>query len=269
MQESFFSERGLYYRVSEIRPNLPTIVLLHGLSGSSSVWLPYEERLENTHNILSLDLRGHGKSKRWSTYREYNFQFFAEDILLLLRQLNIETYILVSHSFGTLVALHVLLQKNGAEKLLLLSPNYAVHRTFRARLTRGILGLVTTLFSWLPSVYWRGEHIDYSKLGYSKDWDRRRLYLDIFNTGVRTYLHCLHHIYAFKRDSDWSRISIPTLVVHGAQDSFVPIAHALELVSIIPHAKFKMLGNANHVLVLNNFEDVATIIENFTSQTVT
>lgn len=269
MKESFFGDRGLYYRVSGIRPNFPTIVLLHGLSTSSSVWLPYEERLKNSHNILSLDLRGHGKSKRWSTYHEYDFQLFAEDVLLLLRHLNIETYVLVSHSFGTLVALHMLLQNNGAERLLLLSPNYAVHRTFRARLTRGPLAFMTVLFSLLPSIHWRGGHIDYSKLGYSEDWDRRRLYPDILNTGIRTYLHCLLHIYAFKRDRDWSRISIPTLVVHGALDSFVPVAHAIELGSLIPKARFKMLGDANHVLVQNNFEEVAKVIENFTSQRLT
>lgn len=265
MQGSFFGERGLYYRVSEMRPDRPTIVLLHGLSGSSSVWVPYEKHLEGAYNILSLDLRGHGKSKRWSRYHDYDFQVFAEDVASLLRELGIETYLLVSHSFGTLVALHLLLQHSGAEKLLLFSPNYAVHRMLRSRLTRGILGIMTGLFSELPSIHWRGVQLDYSQLGYSGDWDRRRLYSDILNTGIRTYLHCLHHLYMFDRDDDWSRISIPTQIVHGALDSFIPIAHAIELSRIIPNAKFKMFGDANHMLVLNNFEEVARAIEDFAS----
>ncbi|OGG57911.1 hypothetical protein A2853_03195 [Candidatus Kaiserbacteria bacterium RIFCSPHIGHO2_01_FULL_55_17] len=263
MQESFFGERGLYYRMSELRTDRPTLLLLHGLSGSSSVWLPYEKKLESSYNILSLDLRGHGESRRWSKYHDYDPSFFADDIRALLEHAGIKSYNLVAHSFGTLVALELLLHESGAQKVLLLSPNYAVHRMLRSRLTRWPLAAIAAIFSRLPSIHWRGEHIDYSKLGFSSDWDYRRLYMDIVNTGIRTYVHCLHHVYSFTRDKDWARISIPTTIVHGEFDSFVPIAHGVELAGIIPQAKFHMLHDANHMLVLNNFEEVMNQIRWF------
>ena len=265
MQESFFGERGIYYRISEVRADRSTLLLIHGLSGSSAVWLPYEKTFESSHNVLSLDLRGHGKSKQWSKYHEYDLHFFAEDVRALLRHVGIEEYMLVAHSFGTLVALELLKDKGGAQRALLMSPNYAVHRMLRSRLTHWPLAFVTAIFSRLPSIHWRGDHIDYSVLGYTSDWDYRRLYLDIRNTGVRTYLHCLQHVYSFAHDEDWKRISVPTTIVHGAFDSFVPVAHAIELARVIPHAKFHMLREANHMLVLNNKEEVFRAIEDFVS----
>jgi len=263
MREGFFPERALYYRISEVRRDRPTLLLVHGLSGSSSAWFPFEARFEDSFNVLSLDLRGHGKSRRYPLYYDYDFARFAEDVALLLAHLDLDRYIVVGHSFGTLVALELLLRERGAKRLVLLSPNYAVHRTLTARLTRGFLSIVTALFSRLPSIHWRGDHIDYSVLGYSKDWDIRRLRADIWNTGIRTYLHCLHHVYSFNRDSDWRRLSLPTLIVHGELDSFVPIAHGIELAGIMPQATFQMLRDANHMLVLNNVQEVSEAIEDF------
>lgn len=263
MQESFFGERGLYYRVSEIRAERPTLLLLHGLSGSSAVWLPYEKKLEASYNILSPDLRGHGKSWRWSKYHDHDIGFFADDIEVLLAHVGITQHVLVAHSFGTLVALELLLRDKGAQQALLISPNYAVHRMSLARFTRLPLALITWFFSHLPSIHWRGDHVDYPALGFTSDWDYRRLYRDIINTGIRTYLHCLHHVYAFTRDKDWARISVPTLVVHGAFDSFVPVAHGMELASVIPGAKFKMFRDANHMLVLNNQNEILDTIRAF------
>ncbi|MBI2610593.1 alpha/beta hydrolase [Candidatus Kaiserbacteria bacterium] len=263
MREEFFPQRALYYRVSEMQADRQTLVLLHGLSGSSSAWFPFEGRFEPSFNIITVDLRGHGKSRRWRTYSEYDLELFAEDIELLLSHLGIGTYCLVGHSFGTLVALELLLRGGSAERLVLLAPNYGVHRTLLARLTRGPLSVLTAIFSRLPSIHWRGDRVDYSTLGYSSDWDMRRLWADVWNTGIRSYLHCLHHVYSFYRDHDWKRLSMPTLIVHGALDSFVPVAHGIELASIMPQARFKMLPNANHMLVLNNVDDVSAVIKTF------
>ena len=267
MEEAYFGERGLHYRKSEMRPERPTLVFLHGLSGSLSVWGPYEKRLGKKYNLVSLDLRGHGKSKRWSVYQDYDLRLFAEDVSHLLQHVGVERYTLVAHSFGTLVALELFRRPHGIEKLLLLSPNYAVHRMLRARLTRWPLAFVAAIFSALPSVRWRGNHLDYSKLGYSKDWDMRRLAMDILNTGIRTYVHCLHRVYSFTRDEEWRNISVPTRIMHGAGDSFIPIAHAIELADIIPNATFEMVGDGNHMLVLNNIPDTIRTIDEFAANT--
>ena len=62
MQEYIFQPKKIYYRKNDFRPDCPTLVFIHGISGSSSAWLLYEKKFKDQYNILTFDLRGHGNS---------------------------------------------------------------------------------------------------------------------------------------------------------------------------------------------------------------
>ena len=94
MKELFFSEKGIYYRINEFEEGKSTLVFIHGLSGSSSSWTEYEKRLESNYNILNLDLRGHGTSKRYRNFQDYKLENITEDIRDLLQYLHIDKCIL-------------------------------------------------------------------------------------------------------------------------------------------------------------------------------
>ena len=99
MQEHIFDNR-IYYRTNEFQPGRPTLVFAHGVSGSSSAWLPYEKIFENKYNILTYDIRGHGLSKKYPHYEDYEIKKFAEDLHDLVSSLGITKFVLVSNSFG-------------------------------------------------------------------------------------------------------------------------------------------------------------------------
>ena len=103
MQEHLFKDT-IYYKTNEFKPNRPTLVFVHGLSGSSSAWIPYENILKNKYNILTFDIRGHGWSKKFLNYSDYKIKNFANDLHDLISFLSISEFILISHSFGTLIA---------------------------------------------------------------------------------------------------------------------------------------------------------------------
>ena len=100
-----FSKRGIYYRTNDFSNRKQTIVFVHGLSGSSSAWLEYEKKFTADYNLVALDLRGHGKSKKFKNYGDYEISNFVGDIEEILQELNIKKFILVSHSFGSVIAL--------------------------------------------------------------------------------------------------------------------------------------------------------------------
>jgi len=79
MQEYIWEDR-IYYETNEFKPDRLTLVFVHGVSGSSSAWLPYEKIFENKYNILTYDIRGHGKSKKYPNYSDYEIKNFAEDL---------------------------------------------------------------------------------------------------------------------------------------------------------------------------------------------
>jgi 3-oxoadipate enol-lactonase len=60
----------------------------------------------------------------------------------------------------------------------------------------------------------------------------------------------------FDLSRDVGRITSPTLVIHGAEDCYVPVANAAALAGAIPGAKFRVLDGAGHLVFIERFADV-------------
>jgi 3-oxoadipate enol-lactonase len=60
----------------------------------------------------------------------------------------------------------------------------------------------------------------------------------------------------FDLSRDIGHITSPTLVVHGAEDRYVPVANAAALAGTIPGAKLRVLDGAGHLVFIERFADV-------------
>jgi len=60
----------------------------------------------------------------------------------------------------------------------------------------------------------------------------------------------------FDVSRDVGSITSPTLVIHGAEDRYVPVANAVALAEAIPGAKLRILDNAGHLVFIERFADV-------------
>ena len=60
----------------------------------------------------------------------------------------------------------------------------------------------------------------------------------------------------FDISRDAQSITSPTLVIHGAEDHYVPVANAAALAEAIPGAKLRVLDNAGHLVFIERFADV-------------
>lgn len=264
MTEGYLESRGIAYRINEFRDGRPTLVFIHGLSGSASAWWKCEEALAGEYNLLTYDLRGHGLSKKYARYGDYDLQCFANDLSALIGELDITRCSLVAHSMGTTVALLFLLRHSGiVTSALFLAPDYRVRALPRSRVTKPFVGLAALILRPLPFTLKTGHRLDYTRFGYSPDWSAKRIIPEIKGMGVRLYLYCLHHMYAFTHDDWWKKINIPTLIVHGTRDTFVPYRHSVRLAQEIPNARLTALQGANHMLVLNNSSDIVGAIKKF------
>ncbi len=264
MNEYFFSERGIYYRTNIFRVGIPILVFVHGLSGSSSAWKRYETAFEDTYNVLSLDLRGHGKSVKPSGSHEYQLRHFVGDLRDLLDHLGIKQCILISHSFGTLITLEFLLTyQNRVQAAVFLSPNITIARRWSARLIQPLVWLGMRIFEYIPIFSRTGTHIDYDRYRNTGDWNVRRMFADVRNTGVRIYLYCLYHSYAFDREDSLEKIAVPVLIMHGKNDTIFPVENAIIAARRIKHSTLVLLDDADHILVLNHFPEVSAALSDF------
>lgn len=80
----------------------PSIVAIHGITGSHRAWLPMAACLPALRTVAP-DLRGRGRSNELSG--PYGMTAHAEDLLAVLDHLGLGNVVLVGHSMGAFVAL--------------------------------------------------------------------------------------------------------------------------------------------------------------------
>jgi len=76
----------------------PLAVLLHGITANAYVFLPLMERLAGHFRLVSIDMRGHGRSSKPAT--GYTAQDYADDIEALVRHLDAGPALLIGHALG-------------------------------------------------------------------------------------------------------------------------------------------------------------------------
>ena len=79
----------------------PPMVLLHALGESGADWAPVMTAFTRHFQMITPDLRGHGRSDRTPSYA---FRLMNEDILGLIDVLELPEITLVGHSMGAAVA---------------------------------------------------------------------------------------------------------------------------------------------------------------------
>jgi pimeloyl-ACP methyl ester carboxylesterase len=264
MTEGFLESRGIAYRANEFRDGRPTLVFIHGLSGSASIWLPYEEYFGSRYNVITLDLRGHGKSKKYWRFKKYRIETFAEDVETLLEYLSVKNCVLVSHSLGSIIAL-AFIKKHPTRvlKAVFINPALGTNRLFFDHIKHPERMAVVLAAYLLASLNFprRGQRTDYVRYRQTNDWNFRRAFADISRMGPLSYLFSLSHIYGFDDSKWWPAVTMPMLVIHGTNDTMVPVKYAIALSK-------KMLLQLvlipkNHMLPMNSIGALSQAIEDF------
>lgn len=83
----------------------PAMVLLHGLNNNAWAWARVAAVLAAQRDVISLSLRGHGRSTAPGT--GYSLADTTSDILAVLHRLDLGAVDLAGHSWGGRVAMHV------------------------------------------------------------------------------------------------------------------------------------------------------------------
>lgn len=86
----------------------PTVVLIHGFASSLETWSDVVPILAQTHRVITLDLKGFGWTDR--PHGDYSPGAQASLVFGLLDALEIETFAVVAHSWGSSVALTMALK---------------------------------------------------------------------------------------------------------------------------------------------------------------
>lgn len=263
MKEFYWEEKGIYYRTNEFRTDRVTLVFMHGVSGSSSAWLPYEKIFENKYNILNYDIRGHGTSKKYPHYEDYKVKNFTNDLYDLVTYLKIPQFVLISNSFAGLIHLEYLkTHRETVTANIFTSPEVYLDEGFFAKITRLVLSL-TALFNLLPFNPKPRGHVDYAKFIGSTDWSMGRNFADMRNTGLRAHFYTLRQSLVPGQKYDLQKINVPTLILHGKKDSMVSIKNSIKMSKEIKNSEFLSIPRIDHNTVHNAVKEMSQAMESF------
>jgi pimeloyl-ACP methyl ester carboxylesterase len=253
----------IHYKKNNFLKKRKTLVFVHGLSGSSSAWINYEKRFEKNFNVLSFDLRGHGKSFRPKKLKEYKIEKFSEDLYKIVKKEKINNLLLIGHSFGNLIVLDFFRKhKKFVNSLILISIDVSPAKRKLNRIVVPFLKLAG-LMNYFPVFKKTGGHIDYTKYFETGDWNIRRMIADISNTGLRSLLFSTYYAYKFDMEEYLKKIKVPTLIIHGNKDTIFPITSGKKVHNLIKNSEFVEFRNSNHIIVLNDFAKLSEEIKKF------
>ncbi|HET9729553.1 MAG TPA: alpha/beta hydrolase [Acidimicrobiia bacterium] len=77
------------------------LVLIHGITDSRRSWDPLIPMLAADHDVIAVDLRGHGQSSRTPPYDAFTL---ADDIVTVLDHAQAEHPMMIGHSLGGIVS---------------------------------------------------------------------------------------------------------------------------------------------------------------------
>lgn len=235
------------------------LVLIHGLSGYIPMWKKNIGALAEQHRVIALDLPGYGKSDK--PRASYSMQFFADIVSGLLDRLGIPSAVLVGHSMGAQVSMHLALQARQRVCGLVLSSPAGIE-TFGPAESAFIASLVTPGFtryatkSTIRARHQANFHNMPDDAGFLvadriaiRSARKFRAYCHVIKHSVRGMLDAPVH-------ADLGRLGAPTLIVFGDDDKLIPnpVLHrgtAEEMVRAelprMPNTEFAVLPNAGHI----------------------
>jgi pimeloyl-ACP methyl ester carboxylesterase len=242
----------------------PAIVLLHGFGGSTYSYRYLIPAFSQDHRVIAVDLKGFGYSER-----NAGAGLSAEDQVTMLRALlercAVSSAVFVGHSMGGGIAQRFAARYPETVSALVLAASV----TGEERAARARMGAVPArlLRPALPVL----AGIAASRLLKLLYVDQSKVTPDVREEYVRParIRGSMDGLLAMMRDRakdgpiDDTRVTMPVMLLCGAQDEVVPLRAAQRLRERIPHARLVVIERAAHGLLEERPQECARAIRDF------
>ncbi|WP_167605350.1 alpha/beta fold hydrolase [Maribellus sediminis] len=236
----------LYHKTFHHKTSKTWVVFIHGAGGSNIVWFRQLREFKKHFNVLLVDLRGHGKSKKEYTKEEqYKFDEIAMDVIKTMDHLQIETAHLVGISLGCIVIRAIdKLAPGRAESIIM---GGAVIQ-FNGRIR--VLVSVAKLLSSIVPYMWLYRINAWILIPYKKDIESRKLFIkEAIRLGEKEFKKWLRMSTEIKDNLQEFLIkeaSAPVLYLMGDRDHmFLPMVS--NLVKKHFNSRLEVIDNSGHV----------------------
>jgi pimeloyl-ACP methyl ester carboxylesterase len=241
---------GVTIHYEEYHPaGAPTVLLLHGLGSAGADWLLQFKPLGQAgYRVLAPDLRGFGQSS-WPGHT--SVPAMAEDMTLLLRELNATPAHVVGISMGGTVALQLALDHPDQVRKLVLVNTFA---RLRPQGLSGRLYFPLRMLLLYTVGMEKQARLVARRIFPKPDQEalRFQLYQRVVSTNPRAYRATMWALARFNVEGRLGEIRVPTLVITSEEDTTVPPAAQRRLAEGIPGAQQVVIPGAGHAVILES-----------------
>ncbi|MCU0547228.1 MAG: alpha/beta hydrolase [Oscillatoriaceae cyanobacterium Prado104] len=245
----------------------PVMVFLHGWAGSARYWESTARALSGEFDCLLYDMRGFGRSRlpKEPIESSYELKTYARDLARLLTALNLNRVFVNAHSTGASIAtLFLNLYPEKVEKAILTCSGifeydekaFAAFHKFGGYVVKfrppwlASIPLVDRLF--MARFLYRSLPSDVS-LAFLQDFlmaDRQ--------AAMGTMVTAVSKKAAEEMPGEFSRLSVPTLLVAGEFDRIIPAIMGQQAAALSEQVEFVIIPKTAHFPML---EDAATYLQ--------
>lgn len=257
----------------------PAVLLLHGIGDSSAGWEPLIPALAQRHTVIAPDLLGHGESDK--PRADYSVAAYANGMRDLLDVLEIDHVTVVGHSLGGGVAAQFAYQYPERCDRLVLVASGGVGREVNPVLRLATLPLADLVLAPLqlpPSrLVGRGCLLAMRALGVDlgRDADELQRVFDGLPDGAArgAFSRTLRSVVDWRgqvvtmRDRAYLTLDVPTMIIWGAHDGVIPVAHAELARDALPTAQIEIFDEAGHFPHHSDPERFLVCMEEFVATT--
>jgi pimeloyl-ACP methyl ester carboxylesterase len=246
------SARGL---VHEVRGTGPAILFVHGWCLNRRLWLYQDQELQGSHTTISVDLAGFGDSSGLAG--PYTVERHASDLAALISELGIADVTVVGFAYGAMVGMELAARSPEA-----LSGLVAI----------GVPSAATAPYERMPRAM-------------KRDWPEfaarsaRSICASNVSEATLSWLTRMFEatpltvaLAAVAQLAEWEpwplmgRVTVPTLVVSGSDDSIVPPEIAQRLAAGLSRGSLEIVEGAGHLVPIDGREQLSGLIAELTSR---
>jgi len=231
----------------------PQLLILPGWQGSKASWQNFINLAQTDFEVYCFDLPCFGEEP--CPEEVWGIENYADFVLEKIKRLNLHKPVMLGHSFGGAIAAYLVASQQGEfSRLILTGP--AIFRQSKslkkiiffplAKLGNFIFSMpVLNKYSGLmKKILYRLANSDYNETSGIK----REIYKKITGQDLSQTVR---------------KINLPTLIIWGEKDGYVPVGQGKKLAKLISDSRLKIIPGGKHGLHLQMPEKLYGIIKNF------
>ena len=251
-----------------------TAILIHGLGGYIENWEDNIAALAQDRRVYALDLAGFGRSDK--PQARFSIPYFTEFVKEFMIVQDVDKAALIGESMGGAIVLQFALKFSHQVEKMVLADSVGLGKEVEIYSRIGSLPILGELFT-RPNR--KGSAQLARRLFYNQDLITDQMVEEGYEMSslpgaqrcLLSALRSMYNIWGVKSDvyrpilNRLEEIRVPTLIIWGAQDRLLPVAHAHLAAQRLPNARLHIFDPCGHVPIIERAQEFNALVIDFLS----